>query len=298
MYNVLLYTQNKDGDFVLSNESNVKTLRKGDNLFRDAEFTTWKTPLDCLDSGVSMFYNSSLIEWKTDLPNLINGENMFTYSDLTSFHSALPLLSNGTKMLANTPLSAFSEDMPFLLNGSYMFQNSKIEHYSSYTKRLTNGKGMFKGCTNLSEFIGSLESLEIGEEMFNGCILNATSVAFIASTIKKYPKKNITHFIDISIDCNDNFPSITKFAQDAGYTTWVDLINAFTNKGWGVNFHARGKLIESDKINISRTFDLSTFPRVGDTTATLNGSFTVSVYGSKATNCKATIKTNDIALDG
>lgn len=244
-----------------------------------------------------MFYNSALTEWKTDLPNLLNGENMFTYSKLTSFNSNLSLLDNGTKMLANTPLAFFSEDMPFLTNGSYMFQNSKIQHYSSYTKRLTNAQGMFKGCTNLSEFIGSLESLENGEEMFSGCVLNATSVAFIAETIKKYSKKNITHYIDISIDCSDNFTAITKFAKEAGYTTWADLVAAFTNKGWGVNFHARGKLIESDKINISRTFDLSTFPRVGDTSASLNGSFTVSVYGSKATNCKVTIRTNDIVLD-
>lgn len=253
--------------------------------------------MDYLTSGVSMFYNSALTEWKTDLPNLLNGENMFTYSKLTSFNSNLSLLDNGTKMLANTPLAFFSEDMPFLTNGSYMFQNSKIQHYSSYTKRLTNAQGMFKGCTNLSEFIGSLESLENGEEMFSGCVLNATSVAFIAETIKKYSKKNITHYIDISIDCSDNFTAITKFAKEAGYTTWADLVGAFTNKGWGVNFHARGKLIESDKINISRTFDLSTFPRVGDTSASLNGSFTVSVYGSKATNCKVTIRTNDIVLD-
>ena len=82
MYNVLLYTQNEDGDFVLSNDSNVKTLRIGDNIFRDGEFTTWKTPLDYLESGVSMFYNANLVSWKIDLPNLKNGENMFTYTNL------------------------------------------------------------------------------------------------------------------------------------------------------------------------------------------------------------------------
>lgn len=298
MYNVLLYTQNEDGDFVLSNDSNVKTLRIGDNIFRDGEFTTWKTPLDYLESGVSMFYNANLVSWKIDLPNLKNGENMFTYTNIVQFHGNLQSITNGVKMFANTPLQFFSEDMNFLTNGEYMFQNSKIQHFSSYTKRLTNGKGMFKGCTNLSEFIGSLESLEDGQEMFNGCKLSPSSVAFIVDTIKKYPKKNITHYIDIGIDTNDNFNAITKFAQEAGYNTWIDLINALSNKGWGCNFYAHGKLIESDKINTSRTFDLSTFPKIGNNDATINGSFTISVVGNKASNCKATIKTNSVVLNG
>lgn len=300
MYNVLLYKQNADNELVLSNDSDLQTLRKGDNLFRDAEFTEWKSPLDCLTSGINMFYNSSLTSWKIELPMLSNGENMFTYSKITNFTSYLPLLKNGVKMFANTSsLNFFSEDMPRLENGEEMFLNSAIQHYSSFTKKLTNGKAMFKNCVNLCEFIGSLESLENGEEMFVGCSLSPASVSIIVDTIKKYPKKNITHTIDIGIDSADNFPAITKFATEAGYTNWSDLVKAFEDKGWQVNWTADGKEITSDKINVTKTYQLSDFPIIGiEEEVTLNGSFTISVKGTKNTYCKTTITVNDATLNG
>lgn len=300
MYNVLLYKQNADNELVLSNDSDLQTLRKGDNLFRDAEFTEWKSPLDCLTSGINMFYNSSLTSWKIELPMLSNGENMFTYSKITNFTSYLPLLKNGVKMFANTSsLNFFSEDMPRLENGEEMFLNSAIQHYSSFTKKLTNGKAMFKNCVNLCEFIGSLESLENGEEMFVGCSLSPASVSIIVDTIKKYPKKNITHTIDIGIDSADNFPAITKFATEAGYTNWSDLVKAFEDKGWQVNWTADGKEITSDKINVTKTYQLSDFPIIGiEEEVTLNGSFTISIKGTKNTYCKTTITVNDATLNG
>ena len=135
--------------------------------------------------------------------------------------------------------------------------------------------------------------------MFVGCKLSPASVSIIVDTIKKYPKKNITHTIDIGIDSADNFPAITKFATEAGYTNWSDLVKAFEDKGWQVNWTADGKEITSDKINVTKTYQLSDFPIIGiEEEVTLNGSFTISIKGTKNTYCKTTITVNDATLNG
>lgn len=301
MYNVLFYKQNNNGEIELSNDSNVKTIRKGDNLFRDTSFTTWDCPLNYLESGVSMFYNSSITKWDMELPNLIIGDNMFTYSDITQFNSSFPLLQSAIKMFGNTNLLTFSQDMPNLEVAEYMFQNAKLTTFSGFIKNLKNGKGMFKGCSELSTFVGNLESLEDGTEMFSSCKLSPSSVRMIYNTLHQYKKSQASlHRIDIGLDCSDTFDSITEYAQKVGYKTWLDMVTSFEAKGWTVNWYSKGKMIESDKVNITRSFDLSDYNDkiICEQEVTLTGYFTINIQGIKDSNCKTSISFHEVTLNG
>jgi hypothetical protein len=119
-----------------------------------------------------------------------------------------------------------------LTNGDYMFKNhTEISQVYCDMPNLKSGRQMFYGCP-LTDFYGSLYSLDYAWEMFKGAKLNKDSIIAIADGIKDHTKcdndievpTSRTHYIHIGCD-----PSISEKDKE-------ELAAEFQTKGWTVKF--------------------------------------------------------------
>lgn len=300
MYNVLLYEINENGQKVLSNKSDLRTLKKGDNLFADSSFEEWQMPLNYLTSGKEMFAYSLLASWTVDLPLLVDATQMFEGTYIKTFDANLDSLQTSDYMFRGSEIESFTTDMNSLNSAVGMFTDCEnLTHYTSYNNSLTDATDMFKGCAKLSDFVSFLGNLDNGTGMFTDCKLNPTSVAIIINTIKDQSTSDEEHVIDIGIDAIDEFESITKFAVAAGWNNWMEMMQAIENKGWKATWYAHGTMIECDKIIVNRDFDVASFNVTGlSEEFSLSGNMNISVLGLIDSLCDTTITFTDVTLGG
>jgi hypothetical protein len=97
---------------------------------------------------------------------------------------------------------------------------------------------MFFGCKNLTSFSSDLSSLTHGYQMFEGCKLDAQSVANIVHTL---PTLESNGRIDIGIGCNNTTEDKLLFAQECDCDTWQELLDDFSAKNWTVTFQCNGR---------------------------------------------------------
>lgn len=117
-----------------------------------------------------------------------------------------------------------------LTNGDYMFKNhTEISQVYCDMPNLKSGRQMFYGCP-LTDFYGSLYSLDYAWEMFKGTKLNKDSIIAIVDGIKDHnatngkTSKNSFKKRYIHIGCDS---SVTENDKE-------ELTKEFQNKGWDV----------------------------------------------------------------
>lgn len=120
---------------------------------------------------------------------------------------------------------------------------SELKSFSGALPSLTNGTGMFAGA-HIEDFNSSLPALETGDEMFYGCRLTAQSVKQILNTIPTVTSSTIDLGIAGAPDESLTDEAATawmntqanQLAIACGYTNTQGLLDAFSAKGWTVNF--------------------------------------------------------------
>lgn len=103
--------------------------------------------------------------------------------------------------------------------------NYNMHTFRANISKVTDGLYMFWGNSSLVTFEGSLESLEDGGNMFDGCILSINSVKNIADTIKTHTSG--THNITVGMGC-------TEAEYNAEGSEWNSNIQRIKDKGWTV----------------------------------------------------------------
>ena len=97
---------------------------------------------------------------------------------------------------------------------------------------------MFANCSQLTSFSSDLSSLTYGSAMFNGCKLDAQSIANIVHTL---PTLETSGFITIGIGCDATEEDQLLFAQECDCETWRELLDDFFAKNWTVAFQCNGR---------------------------------------------------------
>jgi len=100
---------------------------------------------------------------------------------------------------------------------------------------------MFNGCSNLTSFSSDLFSLTAGFIMFNGCKLDAPSVANIVHSLSTHETSGT---ITIGIGCDNTEADRLLFAQECDCETWQELLDDFSAKNWTVTFQCNGRPTE------------------------------------------------------
>ena len=93
---------------------------------------------------------------------------MFSFSGIKDFKINMPSLKNATYNVVGLGGQGYDAMViQTIFNMMYgMFSNSELETFVSDMPELTLGDGMFAGCSNLTTFVGSLENLKSGRNMF------------------------------------------------------------------------------------------------------------------------------------
>jgi hypothetical protein len=127
-----------------------------------------------------------------------------------------------------------------MTSGDSMFKNcSNLPLFTSDLSSLMDGWCMFFGCTNLTSFSSDLSSLTTyATNMFNGCKLDAPSVANIVHTL---PTRESNGRIDIGIGCDNTEADQLFFAQECDCEDWQELLDEFSAKNWTVYFQCNGR---------------------------------------------------------
>lgn len=170
--------------------------------------------------------DTSITELNCNLPSLIKGDYMFNgASNLPSVSMDLPSLTSGKYMFSNcSSLRTFTGSLKNLTDGTYMFNNTGLEYF--YTDDLSN--------------------LSITDNMFNLCNLAPISIRLLAYLLPtnsssksiKLPIKllyNNSQIIDNS-NTSSTQTALTDFANQAGFSSWTELRNLFSQKNWSVSW--------------------------------------------------------------
>lgn len=127
-------------------------------------------------------------------------------------------------------ITTLENDFSKLKNGVQFFSNcTNLKTFNANLSSLTNGEFMFYGCEHLTSFSGDLSSLTTGTSMFLNCLLDLTSVANIAETIKQVTQKP-TITLGVKAELNETTTSVNTYLKNAR----KDVKTAITKKGWEV----------------------------------------------------------------
>ena len=214
-----------------------------DGRITNLKLTSFSSDLSSLTGGEWMFCDcTNLTSFTSNLSSLTNGVEMFYYcSNLTTFSSDLSSLTYGGGMFDNcTSLTSFNcDNLSSLMDGTYMFNNcTSLTTFSSDLTNLTNGESMLQSCISLTSFNGNLSSLKNANQMFDGCLLNAQSVANIIHALTTHETGGE---ITIGIGCDDTEEDQLLFAQECDCETWQELIDDFSAKNWTVYVQYNGR---------------------------------------------------------
>ena len=229
--NVLKPLQN--GQYMFYNCNNLKTvkwinvhdgvqnnhgfsgLENSEHMFAHSGLETFDFFLPRLTDATEMFYNCTAL----------TSANMF---DMSIYENNI--LTNGTRMFYNcTSLKNINNmyiqdqggnclSFDYLTEGQEMFSMTDIELCYMQLPSLINGRCMFNLCNNLSVFatgnLNGLASLEIGDDMFRGCVLDNNSVIRIAQCLQ-----NTT----ITTDGNITIGADATYKNDVNISTILNL---------------------------------------------------------------------------
>ena len=168
---------------------------------------------------------------KKGTPDYSENEIFYGTEGITTLENDFSKLKNGVQFFSNcTNLKTFNANLSSLTNGEFMFYG--CEHLTSFSgdlRSLTDGDAMFYGCKHLTSFSGDLSSLTTGTSMFLNCLLDLTSVANIAETIKQVTQKP-TITLGVKAELNETTTSVNTYLKNAR----KDVKTAITKKGWEV----------------------------------------------------------------
>lgn len=231
-------------------------------------------PLSNLVTGESMFMSSTNLDGNTlvsglKLDKLEIGNYMFNgISSITSFTSNLPNLITANNMFSNTSLKAFNIDMPSLVFGSSMFINCReLDTFSSDLRSLITGSSMFAGCKlspeSISNIYNSINNLTTIKQLYSngtipyvtqnettgeysateGFMANGDFIKLYCASVRPAILKILNSRVgdlEIGIDINKNTTTLAQdlqtFAEQAGFSSWENLKQSFSNKGWTVTW--------------------------------------------------------------
>lgn len=203
---------------------------------------------ESLKNGEDKFsYIDNLQLVKTTFPELIEASGMFEgCQGLKSATIVAPILEVMYHMFLDCPsLETVDMYIPNIVTASRRVSGvwagpfadcPSLKSFRGDLVKLDTGCNMFDNCSSLEEFDSSIPSLQQGEDMFNSCILNSESVMNIVSSIPEVQSGDIT--IGIGIANNDDMKQ--AFAVECGCTSWDDLNQEFTDKGWTVQWQYNG----------------------------------------------------------
>lgn len=92
---------------------------------------------------------------------------------------------------------------------------------------------MFYNCTNLTSFNSTLPTLDYGQDMFYGCILDEDSVLRILNSIPTFTSG--TH--KLHLGKGTNYQNSTEIADLLNTTTPIAAAN-YSYKGWTITVQA------------------------------------------------------------
>ena len=178
-------------------KSKLTSMTTGYHMFSNSKLKTFEADTPSLTNGDSMFWSTDLESFKGDLSNLTMGFQLFNDTKLTSIEDSdvrsLSTLSNGQGMFAMcSKLTNVDLDLQSLTDGNSMFTACEnLEKVNLYTPIMKSASSMFMDCwkltdcivdmehvknavyafayTSITSFTKSLQSLVIGQFMFQGC---------------------------------------------------------------------------------------------------------------------------------
>lgn len=203
--------------YVSANNPNLQTFNFNAPLMKEYNYSTHNT---------FFIGDTTITELNCNLPSLIKGDYMFNgASNLPSISMDLPSLTSGKYMFSNcSSLRTFTGSLKNLTDATYMFNNTGLEYF--YTDDLSN--------------------LSITDNMFNLCNLAPISIRLLAYLLPsnsssksiKLPIKllyNNSQIIDNS-NTSSTQAALTDFANQAGFSSWSELRNLFSQKNWSVSW--------------------------------------------------------------
>lgn len=119
-----------------------------------------------------------------------------------------------------------------------------LEYVSSNLETVKNGEGMFQNCKKLINFDFMFSSLTKGNYLFDGCELDAQSVANIIHFIPQRDTKPTSDYangnITIGIGITNTDAAKQAFAEECDCDTWAELNKEFDDKNWAVEWQFNG----------------------------------------------------------
>ena len=240
---------------------------------RDGALQYFDTKLPALYIGDSMFSDqTNLKKFSSELPNLYYANDMFYYCEsLNEFNSTLPSLTYGCSMFYHCNLlTKFVCDLPYLVDGRAMFSNcNSLTTFQGNLGSLLTGHSMFSKCKLTPESImyiidGINDVKQFKEKIDAGDVrmiddIEDNGAHFFAHGLhdqgSNWGNKYVLHSnrsssisfpagITLGINVTNDQATITDqlqtFAEEAGFDTWQELKQEFTNKGWTATFQYGG----------------------------------------------------------
>lgn len=238
----------------------LPSLVAADSMFEyQQSLKKFTSSLSNLWTATSMFYSCySLNQFNSQLPRLVYGSSMFSRC---------------------TSLNTLTCDMPELVSGNSMFRDcANLESFQGNLGSLLDGNGMFYGCklnpdsimyiidgiNDISEYKKKVDNKDIvlidkpnyySDRSQHG--LTTQNVTYVENKyiIKEYTNTtagsggstytvtfptSITLGIDVTNDQTTIADQLQTFAEEAGFDTWQELKQQFTDKGWTATFQYGG----------------------------------------------------------
>lgn len=251
-----------------NNLYNLDTLKIGNSLLRGFTFTEFKGDLGNLTEAKNMFYECKQLETFTaDLHSLRNGRNMFYgCTSLTKFQDesgAIPNLDNlvdAKNMFRWGPIfDIWNRNLPNLVDGESMFMDMQsLETFVADMPKLTITTYMFRTCKNLTNFIVNISSPNLKGLDISASKITPNSVLSVLES--SAPNVSATFALGVGIvikDADGNALSGEEqqankdaFAQEIGFETFNDLIQAFRAKSKTVNWTFNGSPTSSNTLDM------------------------------------------------
>lgn len=215
------------------------------NYKNDLTIRDWNYKLDNLTNADNLFKNGSIERFNADLPKCTSANYMFERNSyLNEINGDFPLITSARYMFWFTGLRQTKDNYPNITSANGMFEQCTLlttssakfpsataiestfngcvrlcSFYGAFPKG-TYGLNVFYNNYNLSIFDADLPSLTNAQNMFNGTILNKTSVLRIANSIPTYTSgtHNIIIGIQKSLETDEEVLAAIELIKSKGWT--------------------------------------------------------------------------------
>lgn len=239
-------------DYISDSEFNSYDTR--DPQLKNDELDIWNTEISLSEEGhievkplehTDATINSTQIAALQGAVKIINNEVFGDNDEHIMYWQTGGLTTVDNLLIRRSRITSFESNLDSLTKCYCLLIYSGIVSFDVKLDNLSNGEGMFCYCSKLTSFTSDLPSLTNGLNMFNGCKLDAPSVANIVHTIKDtytegFPPTPMTN-ITIGIGCDATEEDQLLFAQECDCETWEELLDDFALKNWYVEFQCNGR---------------------------------------------------------